>query len=141
LHGLGYGSACFYDFFIGGGRGLIPRPRIFERPNLRGRLGPVRGKQDIVVLVALKGRIEIDEVDRLGRFWRRGPAPARQADGDPGRLQVRTGRLAPDARRRLNAAERPAEPAQRQDLLLRSSPKMLAMFGGEPTASPSPSTS
>jgi hypothetical protein len=26
-------------------------------------------------------------------------------------------------------------------LLLRSSPKMLAMFGGETTASPSPSTS
>jgi hypothetical protein len=70
-----------------------------------------------------------------------GPAPTREADGDPGRLQVRTGRLTSDARRRLNAAERPAEPAQRQDLLLRVVAQDIGHVGGETTASPPPSTS
>jgi hypothetical protein len=60
------------------------------------------------------------------RIWRRPPAPTRQADGDP-RLQVHTGRLAPHARRRLDAAERPAEPAQRQDLPLGVTSRAMAM--------------
>ena len=44
--------------------------------------------------------------------------PPRAADRDPGRLQVAAGRLATDARRLLDAPQRPAQSAQRQDLLL-----------------------
>lgn len=61
-------------------------------------------------------------------------APAGEADGDPGRLEIQTGRLAPDTRRRLNAAERPAEPAQSQDLLLFVGPQDVGHVSGEITS-------
>src|SRR5262249_51981603 len=72
---------------------------------------------------------------------RRRPAPARETAGDPGRLQVHTGRLAPPARRRLDAAERPAELAQRQDLLLLVVAQDVGHVGGETTVPSPPSTS
>jgi hypothetical protein len=51
-----------------------------------------------------------------GRFWR--PALAGVADRDPGGLEVRAGRLATDTGRVFDAAERPSEPPQGEDLVL-----------------------
>jgi len=47
-------------------RGLVPAPGVLEGPDLRGRPGAVvLGEQDVVVLVALERRVEVDEVNRL----------------------------------------------------------------------------
>ena len=55
---------------------------------------------------------------RGGRFWRPVARPtAPSTHRDPGGLQIAAGRLAADARRRLDAAQRPAESPQRQNLL------------------------
>src|SRR5262249_42799548 len=51
-----------------------------------------------------------------GRFWRR-PAMTSRADADPGGLEIGARRLAAHAGGLFNAAERPAEPPQRQNLL------------------------
>ena len=56
--------------------------------------------------------------------------------GEPGGLEVGAGRLAPHARRPLDAPERPAQPAQVPELpVVLSSPKMLVMLAEEPQPS------
>ena len=74
---------------------------------------------------------------RLAGFWRRRPVL-----GEGGGREVLaafryTGRLAPHARRRLDAGERPAEPAQHQDWLLLVVAHDVGHVGGETTV-PSP---
>ena len=45
------------------------------------------------------------------------PPTARRPDGNPRRLQVTGGRFPPDVRRLLNPPQRPAQPAQDNNLL------------------------
>ena len=53
-----------------------------------------------------------------GRFWFRFARPAAAAHRDAGGLQIAADRLATDAGRLLDAPKRPAQPAEREDLLL-----------------------
>ena len=93
-----------------------------RRRRAAGRRRPLRGvhetrrKRDGVG-GHLTGRICRVGGHPTGRVCRR-PAPAGLADRDPGGLEVRAGGLAPDAGRVFDAAERPSEPPQGEDLLL-----------------------
>ena len=72
----------------------------------------------------------------IGRFCRSPPPPAAgRPDGDARRLQVCPGRFAADAGFFLNSPQRPAQPAQRDDLLLFLVAQDIAhVDGGYPSA-------
>ena len=58
--------AAFHDRLERPGGCAIPNPRVFESANLSGRSGfAALFEQDIVVLIAVKWRIEINEIDAL----------------------------------------------------------------------------
>jgi hypothetical protein len=63
----------------------------------------------------LRGRLVEDQTN--GRWWIISDEHTHGVFRERLSLEVHTGRLAPDARRRLDAAERPAKPAQRQNFL------------------------
>lgn len=64
LHHVGDAAAALNDFFVDGGGKLVPFPRVLKGFELRGSAGAVLfGEEHVVVLIALEGRIEIDEVD------------------------------------------------------------------------------
>jgi hypothetical protein len=69
---------------------------------------------------------------RTGRLWWRRPALPGRADRDPGGLEVGARRLATDAGRPFDAAERPAEPAQSENLLPLIVSQDVGHPGGEP---------
>src|ERR1035441_7083521 len=65
-HGVGDASAALYDFFIGALGVDVPLPRVFESRDLGAGAGAVFfGEEDVVVLAAVEGRVEVDEVDGL----------------------------------------------------------------------------
>jgi hypothetical protein len=66
LHDLGYLAACLHDLLERLGRREVPPPRVLERLYLgRGPLPRLLGEQDVVVLVRLERRVEVDEAHRL----------------------------------------------------------------------------
>ena len=70
-----------------------------------------------------------------GRFWWRPPAAGR-ADRDSGGLEIAARRLATNAGRLFDAAERPAQPPQSENLLPLVIPQDVGHSGGEPCAPP-----
>jgi hypothetical protein len=63
-HGIGDAVAALDDFFVGASRVLVPYPRILEGHDLGAGAGAVFfGEEDVVVLAAIEGRVEIDQVD------------------------------------------------------------------------------
>ena len=99
----------------------------------RGPRGQVREarREPLEVGGPLTGRICRVGGHRTGRFWR-WPGPARPADRDPSRLEIGARRLATDSRRLFNAAERPAQPPQSENLLLSVVPQDVGHSGGRP---------
>src|SRR3989441_1339207 len=70
-----------------------------------------------------------------GRFWRRPPA-AGPADRDPSGLEIGARRLATDPDRLFDAAERPSQPPQSEDLLLLVVSQDVRHPGGDPQSPP-----
>lgn len=65
-HGVGDASAALDNFFVGALGVQVPFPSVFEGHDLRGGAGAVAlGEEDVVVLTAVEGRVEVDEVDRF----------------------------------------------------------------------------
>ena len=65
-HGVGDAPAALHDLFIRGLGVEVPLPRVLEGHDLRGGFGfVVLFEEHVVVLAAVEGRIEIDEVNRL----------------------------------------------------------------------------
>ncbi len=65
-HGVGDATSALYDFFVGALGVHVPLPGVFEGHDLRGGAGAVAlGEEDVVVLAAVEGRVEVDEVDGL----------------------------------------------------------------------------
>jgi len=57
-------AAVLDDFFVGGFGVHVPLPSVFEGHDLRGGTGAVAlGEEHVVVLAAVKGRVEVDEID------------------------------------------------------------------------------
>lgn len=78
---------------------------------------------------------------RFGRIcWRVAP-PARRPHSQAGGAQILANRLAPDARRRFDPAQRPAQPSQRYDLLSLLVAQDVGHAGGGTIRSPAASTS
>jgi hypothetical protein len=65
-HGVGDAAAALDDFLVGGLGVHVPLPGIFEGHDLGAGAGAVFfGEEDVVVLAAVEGRVEVDEVDGL----------------------------------------------------------------------------
>ena len=65
-HGVGDAAAALYDFLTGGFGVHVPFPGIFEGHDLGTGTGAVFfGEEDVVVMAAVEGRVEVDEVDGL----------------------------------------------------------------------------
>lgn len=63
-HGVGDAAAALDDFLIGGFGVHVPLPCVFEGHDLGAGAGAVFfGEEDVVVLAAVEGRVEVDEVD------------------------------------------------------------------------------
>ncbi len=77
----------------------------------------------------------------FGRICRRVAPPPGRPHGDPGGLEIGPGRLAPHARRRFNAAQRPAQLAEGNDLLLFRVAQDVGHGGGGTTIPLAASTS
>ena len=57
---------AFFEVVVGGAALVVPLPCVLECLNLRGGGGAVLFlKEGVVILRAVEGRIEIDEIDRL----------------------------------------------------------------------------
>ena len=66
LHRLAHFAASFHDFLVRKRGCLIPLPRVLEGVNLRGGLlAAALFEEDVVVLVGLEWRVEVDEVYRF----------------------------------------------------------------------------
>ena len=58
--------AALDDFLVGALGVHVPLPGVFEGHDLRGGAGAVAlGEEHVVVLAAVEGRVEVDEVDGL----------------------------------------------------------------------------
>ena len=65
-HGVGDESTLFYYFFVGAFGVNVPLPCVLEGHDLRTGAGAVLfGEQDVVILAAIEGRVEVDEIDGL----------------------------------------------------------------------------
>ncbi len=65
-HGVGDAAAALDDFLVGSFGVHVPLPRVFEGHDLGTGAGTVFfSEEDVVVLAAVEGRVEIDEVDGL----------------------------------------------------------------------------
>jgi hypothetical protein len=65
-HGVGDAAAALDDFLIGSLGVHVPLPSVFEGHDLRAGAGTVFfGEEDVVVLAAVEGRVEVDELDGL----------------------------------------------------------------------------
>ena len=104
-----------------------------RRPPRRARRGPAASSAGVGG--HLTGRVCRVGGHPTGRFWRWPPA-ARRADRDPGGLEIGARRLAPDARRLFDAAQRPAQPPQSENLLLLVVPQDVGHPGGGPQVPP-----
>jgi hypothetical protein len=63
-HGVGDAAALLDDFLVGALGVHVPLPGVLEGHDLRTGAGAVLfGEEHVVVLAAVEGRIEVDEVD------------------------------------------------------------------------------
>jgi hypothetical protein len=63
-HDVRHAVATLDQFFIDALGFGVPLPRVLEGLNLRGGARAVLfGEQDVVVLTAVEGRVEVDEID------------------------------------------------------------------------------
>lgn len=65
-HGVGDAAPAFDDFLIGDFGVHVPLPGVFEGHDLGAGAGAIFfGEENVVVLAAVEGWVEVDEIDRL----------------------------------------------------------------------------